>query len=34
MVLHGVSKVHSNTAPRHLKMRSGRLNLTFRQHRM
>lgn len=31
-VYHGVEKVYGNTAPRELRMRGGRLNLTFRQH--
>ena len=32
MMFHGISKVHRKTAPNWLNMRSGRLNLTFRQY--
>ena len=32
MVFHGVRRVHSKSAPKGLLMRSGRLNLTFRQY--
>jgi len=31
MVYHGITKTYGNTMPRGLKMRNGRLNLTFRQ---
>ena len=32
MMFHGISKFHRKTAPNWLNMRSGRLNLTFRQY--
>jgi len=32
MIYHGISKVYRRTAPTWLYMRSGRLNLTFRQY--
>mmetsp|Transcript_9780 Transcript_9780/g.18433 ORF Transcript_9780/g.18433 Transcript_9780/m.18433 type:complete len:363 (-) Transcript_9780:413-1501(-) len=32
MILHSILKVHPNTKPRALRMRQGRLNITFRDH--